>query len=188
MEVSCYVELDGGNHTGNELQEYQKGEVRLDLMSTLPHGLGHAEQDVGVLARMDCWHGQVIDERERLHGECLIQVLLLDVLLDQLVLDRLPLNISGREEHPGGVVVFVIDDVHFIVPGVLFLLLLLLDQGRMEHYYFLSLLSLYLFLLSTWKNSNSSPAEGFFQNQILLLLIQVLGMVLWVGGWSPSPG
>lgn len=129
-EVACQVELHSGDDAGDELEENEQREVRPHFLPVLPHGVGHSFQDIGVLAGVDCGHHGVVHEGELLYCECLVQVLLLDVLLDVLIADGLPVEVGGAEEHPGRVVVLVVNDVHGVVPEVFLLGFLLLGLVR----------------------------------------------------------
>lgn len=129
-QVAGQVELHGRDHTGDELQEDQQGEVSLNLLPALAHGIRHGLEHVGVLAGVHRRHADVLHVLEFLDGEGLVQVLLLDVLPDVLVADGQALEVGGAEVHSGRVVVLVVDDVHGVVPNVLLLEVLLLLLGR----------------------------------------------------------
>ena len=81
-QIASDVKLDGGDHTGDELQEDQQCEMGLDLLSILSHGVRHGLQDVSVLAGMDGRHQPAFDEIELFYGQCGIQVLLLGLAFD----------------------------------------------------------------------------------------------------------
>lgn len=100
------------------------------FLSILPDGVSHSFQNVGVLTGMHSGHHSVVHERELFYCKRLVQILLLDVLLDVLIADWLPVEVSGTEKHPGRVVVLVVDDVHGVVPEVFLFGFLLLGLAR----------------------------------------------------------
>ena len=118
MKVSCDVKLNGWDYTSDEFQENQQGKVRFNLLSIFSHGVGHAFQHVSMLAGMHCWHNQVFNEVERFHGQCLVQVLFLNIFFDFFVGNRVSREICCAKEHSGSVIIFIIDDVHSIVPEI----------------------------------------------------------------------
>ena len=120
MQVSSHVELHCGNHTGDELQEYKQGKVRLNFLVVLPHRVWHAFEHIGVFARMHSGHRYVFEEGERLNGECFVEVLFLYVLFDELIVNWFAVDVCRTEKHSGGEVILVIDDVHCVEPDILF--------------------------------------------------------------------
>lgn len=104
----------------------------VDFLAVFSHGIRHSLQHVGVLAGVHCGHAGVLDEREFLYCQGLVQVLLLNVLLDVLVADWVHFVVQGTEEHSRGVVVLIVDNIHSVVPDILLLELLLATFfGRM---------------------------------------------------------
>lgn len=78
-----------------------------------------------MLARMHSSHGNIFEEGERLNGKRFIEVLFLYILLNHLIVNGLAINIGRAEEHPGGEIILVVNDVHRIESDVLFFELLL---------------------------------------------------------------
>ncbi len=180
QKIARGVELDIGDHAGDELQKDEKREVRLDFVACFYHGVGHAFEDGGVATGVHCWHGHVVQEGELLHCEGLVQVLSLDVLPDGLVADRRAVLFGGAEEHSGSVVVLVVDDVHFVVTEVLLVLLLELGLSALQdddvlvffllyHLFLHFVLSYLLFQVPV----ESSFAEVVLEQEVLLVLRQV---------------
>ena len=131
-EVAGGVKLDVGDDAGDEFEEDEEGEVGLDFVACLDHGVRHALQDGCVAAGVHCGHGEVLDEGEFFNRQGLVQILPLDVLTDGVVADRIPVVFGGAEVHPGSVVVLVIDDVHVVVPEVLLVLFLQLGLSALQ--------------------------------------------------------
>jgi hypothetical protein len=94
-QVAGCVELYIGDDACDEFQEDEEGKVRLNFMSCLYHSIGHALEDSCVPARVNGWHGEVIDERELLNGQGFVEILSLYVLSDGLVADRGAIFASG---------------------------------------------------------------------------------------------
>ena len=123
QQISCCVELDVGNYARDKLQEDQEGEVGFDFVASLHHGIGHALQDSSVPAGVNSRHRNILEERELLHSESLVKVLPLNVFPNSLVGDWSPVLFGSTEIHPGSMVVFIINYVHFVVAEVFFILL-----------------------------------------------------------------
>lgn len=101
-----------------------------------------------MLAWMDGWHGDALDEVERFHCEGFVKVFFLNVLLDTFILHWLPAEICGAEKHSWGVVVLVIDNVHGIVSELFLVEGLFLLLGGMEDDQLLTVLPSDLFFCS----------------------------------------
>ena len=112
MQITGAIELDSGDDAGDELEEDEESEVASDFLVVFPHGVGHAFEHIGMLAGMHSGHGQVFQKWEGLNSKRLAQILLLNILFNELVINGFAVHISGTEEHPGGEVVLVVNDVH----------------------------------------------------------------------------
>lgn len=186
-QIASDVKLDGGDHTGDELQEDQQCEMRLDLLSILSHGVRHGLQDVSVLAGMDGRHQPAFDEIELFYGQRGIQVLLLNVFSNLFIGEGLQLGIGSAEEHPWGVVVFIVHDVHGVEAEVFLFSFLLLQFRRVEDDHLLAVISNYLLFLAGGPAIYSSLAGDLVEHQVLLVIVKIFGLVLRVGGGHPPP-
>lgn len=163
------------------------------LVACLHHRVGHALQDGCVAAGVHCGHGEVLDEGEFLDSEGLVQILPLDVFTDGIVADRVAVVFDGAEVHPGSMVVLVIDDVHIVVPEIILILFLELGLPSLEDDdLVLALFHEFLFDFGGGffleVGVESSSAEVFLEEQVLLVLGEILGVVLGVEGGLPLPG
>ncbi len=182
MQISGDVKLHCRDHASYEFQENQQSKMRFDLLSVLSHGIRHALQHIGVLAGVHSGQNGAFNEWEIFHGEGLVQILFLDVLLDVLVGNWFAIDVGGAEEHSGGVVVFVVDDVHGVVSELVLIFFLLLCLLRsMQYYNFISFLGFSLFLRARWKSPYSLLAQGFREQQILFVLFEILAQIFGVG-------
>lgn len=120
MQVSSHIELHCGNHTGDELQKYKQGKVRLNFLVVLPHWVWHAFEHIRVFAWVHSGHRYVFEEGEGLNGECFVKVLFLYVLFDELIVNGFAIDVCRTEKHPGGEIILIVDNVHGIESDILF--------------------------------------------------------------------
>jgi hypothetical protein len=191
-QVASRVEFHVGNHRGDELEEDEQSEVGLHLVTGLDHRVAHALEDGGVPAGVHGGHGDVFEEGELLHGEGLVKILPLDVFPDGLVVDRRAIVFSGRKVHPGSMIVLVIDDVHLVAAEVLLVLLLNLSLAALQHDDIILTLNDGFFFnfeerLFLEISVQSALAEVVFEDEVLLGLGKVLGLVFGVEGGFPLP-
>lgn len=185
MQISSHIKLYSRDDTSNEFQEDQQGKVAFNLLSILSHGIWHTFEHISMLARMDGCHWDVFQEGEGLNGEGLIKILFLDILFNELIVNGFSINISGTEEHSGGEVVLIIDDVHIVEPNVLFGGLLFLVPLKYNH--LITIWSFNDLLLAFYGCPDSLLAQSLLINEVLLLLVQILWLEKGVRWRQPHP-
>ena len=118
----------------------------LDLVACLDHRVGHALEDCSMAAGVDCGHSQVFLEGEFFHSQSFVKIFSLNVLSDSLVADWSSVFLGCAEKHPGSVVVLVVNNVHFVVPEVFFVLFEVLGLPSLQHDDFIFALFHWFFL------------------------------------------
>jgi hypothetical protein len=185
MQITGAIELDSGDDAGDELEEDEESEVASHFLVVFPHGIGHAFEHIGMLAGMHSGHGQVFQKWEGLNSKRLAQILLLNILFNELVINRLAVHISSTEEHPGGEVVLVIYNVHGVETHI----------GFVDLFFFVALEDDDLVALFGGHDLfvfGKGCAYAFFAycfhvDEVLFLLVEVLGLESRIRGGFPCP-
>lgn len=125
-----------------------------------------------MFAWMHSCHGHIFQEGEWLNSQRFIEIFLLYILFNKLIINRFAINIRGTEEHSGCEVVFVIDDVHVVESNVFLFGFGLVVALENDHLITVRCLNHLLFAFCC--AADSTAADGFLVNQVLLLVVKVL--------------
>ena len=140
-----------------------------------------------MFAGVNCRHHAVRDELEFLHGQGLVQVLLLNVLSDLVVGQGIEAGVGGTEEHAGNEVEFVVRDVHGVVSLVFLAFLFFLFLFWVQDDDIFTIFPSHLLFMSSHRVGHSSLAEAPLKNEELLGLAQVDGLEIRVSRSHPLP-
>jgi hypothetical protein len=97
-EVSDGVKLNVRDDTSKQLEEDEEPNRSLGLVARFNHSIRHSLECDRVSAWVNCVHLYTINEGESLGCDCLVEIVLLDILPNSFVGDGSAIIISSAEE------------------------------------------------------------------------------------------
>jgi len=118
-QISSCIKFYIRNHSCDEFQKDEQGEVWLNLVSRLYHWVWHGLEHSCVATWVHCRHWNAFQIWKDLYSQSFIEIFSLNIISNLIVADRFSVFVVCAEEHPWSMIELIINDIHFIVSIVL---------------------------------------------------------------------